>query len=169
MSGPLPRLVALGGLPGTGKSTLARALALRCGAVWLRIDTIERAQRAVTGTLVGPEGYAVAAAIAEDCLGLGLEVIADSVNAIPLTRDLWREKAARTGARLVEVEILCSDPAEHRARVEARRRDRGEGVPDWAAVAARHYAPWPGVPQVDTAGRTVAASLDDLAAIVAAA
>ncbi|NBC95586.1 MAG: AAA family ATPase, partial [Deinococcus-Thermus bacterium] len=36
-----PRLIVLGGLPGTGKTTLARAAAAALGAVPLRIDTIE--------------------------------------------------------------------------------------------------------------------------------
>ncbi|MFE5683837.1 AAA family ATPase [Streptomyces sp. NPDC056512] len=36
-------LIVIGGLPGTGKSTLARLLAARIGAVHLRIDTIEQA------------------------------------------------------------------------------------------------------------------------------
>ncbi len=35
-----PRLIAVGGLIGTGKSTLAKALAERLGAVWLRTDEI---------------------------------------------------------------------------------------------------------------------------------
>ena len=38
-------LIIFGGLPGTGKTTLARALAEQLGAVFLRIDTIEQALR----------------------------------------------------------------------------------------------------------------------------
>jgi predicted kinase len=34
-------LIIFGGLPGTGETTLARALAEQLGAVFLRIDTIE--------------------------------------------------------------------------------------------------------------------------------
>lgn len=37
--------IILGGLPGTGKSTAARLVAARTGAVWLRIDTIGQAIR----------------------------------------------------------------------------------------------------------------------------
>ncbi|HNX20123.1 MAG TPA: AAA family ATPase, partial [Acidobacteriota bacterium] len=38
-------LVVFSGLPGTGKSSIARAVAARSGAVWLRIDSIEQAIR----------------------------------------------------------------------------------------------------------------------------
>ena len=41
-------LIAFGGLPGTGKSTIARALSARTGAVFLRIDEIEAASAAAT-------------------------------------------------------------------------------------------------------------------------
>ena len=48
------RLIIFGGLPGTGKTTLARKLANDLGATYLRIDTIERALR---GSHVGPARY----------------------------------------------------------------------------------------------------------------
>lgn len=38
-------LIILGGLPGAGKTTIARELALRLGAVHIRIDSIEQATR----------------------------------------------------------------------------------------------------------------------------
>ena len=38
-------LIALAGLSGTGKTTIARALSRRLGATHLRIDTIEQALR----------------------------------------------------------------------------------------------------------------------------
>jgi predicted kinase len=75
------------------------------------------------GMPVEGEGYSVAYAIAEDNLRLGRIVIADCVNPWPLTRDAWRSVADRAGARAVEVEIVCSDRAEHRRRVESRAAD----------------------------------------------
>jgi predicted kinase len=38
-------LIILGGLPGTGKTVIARELARQLGAVYLRIDSIEQVIR----------------------------------------------------------------------------------------------------------------------------
>ena len=52
-------LIVLSGLPGVGKTTIARELAGAMGAVHVRIDSIEQALRDM-GQEVGGEGYAVA-------------------------------------------------------------------------------------------------------------
>ena len=61
-------LIALGGLPGVGKSTLAASLTRQTRAVHLRIDTIEQAMRNAGFTVNGPEGYLAARDLAEDIL-----------------------------------------------------------------------------------------------------
>ncbi len=133
-------LIVFGGLPGVGKTTIASRLAAEAGAVFLRIDVIEMALHD-GGVEVEGQGYAVAYALAESNLRLGQTVIADSVNPIPLTRDAWRAVAARAGARLVEVEVVCSDLAEHRRRVENRVTDLpGFVPPTWTEVVERDYA-----------------------------
>jgi len=80
-------LIALGGLPGVGKSALAKALARRIGAVHLRIDTIEQALRNAGREVSGPEGYLVARDLAADNLRSGHTVIVDAVNPLETTRD----------------------------------------------------------------------------------
>ena len=116
-------LIALGGLPGVGKSALAVALAQRIGAVHIRIDTIEQAMRNVGFTVSGPEGYLAARDLARDNLRVGRTVIVDSVNPWEITRNYWRETAARMKVEIVEIEVVCSDRFEHRRRVESRVAD----------------------------------------------
>ncbi|MBN2751121.1 MAG: AAA family ATPase [Rhodospirillaceae bacterium] len=152
-------LIVFGGLPGTGKSTLARCLAQDLGGIWLRIDSIEQAIRQ-SGVVPGPldaAGYLVAHAVAEDNLRLGRSVIADSVNPWMQTRDTWREVGLRAGVRVVEIEVVCSDTQEHRRRVETRAADvPGLILPDWQAVLDRDYRAWERPRRViDTAGRSV--------------
>ncbi|MFJ9691852.1 AAA family ATPase [Kitasatospora sp. NPDC101183] len=161
-------LIILGGLPATGKTTVARALARRTGAVHLRVDTIEQALRD-SGELpapLGPVGYAVAHALAEEHLRQGLTVIAESVNPLTVTRDAWRAVALRAGVPYLEAETVCSDPAEHRRRTETRTVDvPGLALPDWTAVTTRPYEPWDRDHLVlDTAHRTVEDCTADLLA-----
>jgi predicted kinase len=80
-------LIVFGGLPGTGKTTLARAVAQERLATYLRIDTIEQALRSsdVLAGDVGPAGYIVAYALAEANLRLGRIVVADAVNPLAIT------------------------------------------------------------------------------------
>lgn len=158
-------LIVLAGLPGTGKSTIARALADRIGAIWLRIDSIEQAIRDAgilpPGGDVGPAGYDVARRVAADNLRTGLPVIADSVNPLTVTRNAWRDVAARAGVACLEIEICCSSQNEHRRRVTERRSDvAGLRLPDWDAVRTRHVDPWDRPRLViDTASLPVAESV----------
>ena len=163
-------LIAFGGLPGVGKTTLARRLAADLGAVYLRIDSIEAAIRAsLAPASMNDGGYRVAYAVAEDNLRLGRTVVADSVNPWPLTRQAWANVARRANARLIEVEIVCSDRDEHRQRVEGRVVPEGAPL-TWQDVVERDYRPWEGDHLVlETAARSFEESVRRLRAAIEAA
>jgi predicted kinase len=141
----LPVLIAFSGLPGTGKSTIARKLASRIAAVWLRIDTIEQAIResGVARGSVDDAGYRAAYGVATDNLRSGVKVVADCVSDCALTRDAWRDVGLKAGARVVEVEVICSDPHEHRRRVEERTVEvPGLVLPTWEEIVEGPYESW---------------------------
>ena len=137
-------LIIFAGLPGVGKTTIARELAEKLRAVYLRIDSIEQALRD-SGAVIDPmndSGYRIAYALAGDNLRLGRMVVADSVNPLRITRQAWHEVAREAGVESVDVEIKCSDSEAHRRRVENRASDiRGLEL-TWAEVMAREYEPW---------------------------
>jgi predicted kinase len=152
-------LVVFAGLPGSGKSKLARGVADAIGATYLRIDTIETAIAATLMPFRGnPVGYVVAEWVAADQLTGGRDVVADAVNGVAAARDGWVALADRTGATLRFVEVLCSDAGEHRRRVEARKPDMpGQGIPTWESVQRRRYEPWP----LELSGRLVVDNVGD--------
>ena len=142
--GAAPRLVIFAGLPGVGKTKVARELAHQLGAVYLRVDSIEQGLF-ISGLVsqIDESGYRVAYAMAEENLRAGQTVVADCVNPLTVTRDAWLDVAKRAGVRAIEVEVQCSDAEEHRRRVESRRSDIPRLIPPtWAEVVSREYHPW---------------------------
>lgn len=144
-----PRLVAIGGLSGSGKSKLARTLAPRlgsgCGARVLRTDAIRKRLAGIplTGRL-GGEGYGRAMTQrtyralceqAEATLAAGCTVVADAVFAAPEERAAIRAVAARRG---VPFTGLWLDAPAH--VLEARVRERRGDVSDADAAVVRLQA-----------------------------
>lgn len=138
-------LIVFSGLPGTGKTTIARSLAIRLDATCLRIDTIEQAIRnaGVLADDVGTSGYRVANELAVNNLRPGHSVVVDCVNPVEESRQAWADIAARSGAPLLNIEVICSDRREHRRRVEQRQSDiMGLTPPSWFSVVNHEYEAW---------------------------
>ncbi len=139
-----PALVIFSGLPGVGKTTIAKALAAKIHAVYLRVDTIEQALGRSMLQIKDTEdaGYEIAYALAADHLRLNHIVVADSVNSIELTRHDWRNIAHYNDAIAIEIEVICSDRDEHRRRIEKRVADiQNHVLPTWDDVLEREYEP----------------------------
>ncbi|KPY01584.1 MULTISPECIES: AAA family ATPase [Pseudomonas syringae group] len=148
-------LIVFSGLPGTGKTTIAKGLVDTIGALYLRIDTIEQAIRnsGVLAQDVGRSGYMVANELALSNLDLGRTVIVDCVNPVIESRLAWSEIASRAGVRLMNIEVICSDKNEHQRRVETRLGDiPGLTPPTWQSVLDHEYEAWAEAPfTIDTA------------------
>ena len=139
---PYPALIVFSGPSGTGKTTVSRALTIRLVATYLRIDAIEQTLHAA-GIEVGELGYTIANALAAENLKLGRIVVADCVNPVLASRAGWRQTALRSSAHMFEIELICSDLAMHRQRVESRSPDiSGHILPAWDEIATKLYEPW---------------------------
>ena len=135
------RLIAIGGVSGTGKSTLARALApgigAAPGAVILRSDTIRKKLFGVAPTeRLGPDAYRekVSAKVynvmlsrASALLGAGHSVIVDAVYLEGRDRARIAQVAADTGVPFAGLWLIA--PVETLlARVQRRRNDASDAT-----------------------------------------
>lgn len=141
------KLIVVSGIPGTGKSSVAESVATSLRLPILSIDPIEAAMwhGGFPKDATGVAAYEVAAATAEEQLKLELSVVIDAVNPVESSRDTWRRLAARRHAKLIPIEIICSEESLHRQRVEKRKRNI-PGMPEvtWERVLERRqeYEPW---------------------------
>lgn len=135
-------LVVMTGLPGTGKSAIADAVARALPAPVFSVDPLEAAllrsgiNREQNS---GIAAYEVAADLARSQLQLGQSAIVDAVNAWESLRHWYLGLAEPFGDTAVLIETICSDRALHRELLETR--DRGiEGwiyEPSWGDVELR--------------------------------
>lgn len=138
------RVLVFAGLPGSGKTRLARRVAQRTGTTFLRVDTIESAIATMLAPfLSNPVGYVAAEWVAQEQLDNGRDVVIDAVNNVEIARQGWIDLARRTGAQLHFIEVRCSDPVEHQRRLENRLPDwPGQGAPTWDQVRQREWQPF---------------------------
>lgn len=162
------RLVLVGGSPGTGKSTLASALAGRMGYAVLRSDEV---RKEMIGLAHGEHADAPFGAGAYDeattdatytellvrarqAMDLGVSVILDASWSGADQRGKAAQVADASSADLVE--LRCDAPAEVTATRIVDRRGRGadasDATPAIAAAMRAAFDPWPTAGVVSTVG-----------------
>jgi predicted kinase len=156
---PAPRLIAIGGYSGTGKSTVARALAARTGAMILRSDGVRKGLHGLPETeRLPPETYTQATSErvygellfrAALVLAAGLPAIVDAAHLRQRERDATAALARRLGVcfdglwldALPEVlrdrlAARSGDASDADARVLEMQLSRGAGPIAWACLSA---------------------------------
>ena len=147
---PIPRLIAIGGLSGTGKTTLARALAPALapavGAIHLRSDVLRKRHAGVDfESHLPPEAYSPASSTivyagllerAEIALKQGVPVIIDAVFAKLAERQATESLAARLNVPFDGL-WLDLDLNQRQDRIKDRRSDASDATPE---VAAKQHA-----------------------------
>ncbi len=113
-------LVAFKGMPGSGKSSMARALSHRRG--WPLVDK-DDIKDIIDGHADDSGGlsYATMFNVARRQLLQGLSVICDSPLTYANVYARARQVAAETGALLAIIECRCNDDRILRQRIEARK------------------------------------------------
>lgn len=120
------QLIVFAGLPATGKTTLARAVARELRAAYLGKDTIRDAVIEVAREMKveqGPElarpvAYTLLVNLARDNLSLGVPVVLDSPARYSTFREKLENLARNYDASLKLIECICTDEAQLRERVE---------------------------------------------------
>lgn len=141
-------LIAMAGLPASGKSAVAEDLGRALGCAVLSVDPVEAAMWRAGVSRSEPTGlaaYMVVEALAAEQIPLGHDVIVDAVNGVEPAREQWRQLAARLAVDLAFIEVICGDEREHQRRLAHRQR-RIDGFPEptWASVQQRRAEapPW---------------------------
>lgn len=161
------RLVLIGGLPGTGKSTLAAALAQRTGATVLRTDEVRKELAGCAGGAAPSEygagiydpdftaaTYREVLMRARVAMSMGESVIVDASWSDPCWRAEARHLASASYADTVE--LCCVAPVgvaiERMLARAATGTDPSDADSTVAATMAVGFAPWPEAVIVDTSG-----------------
>jgi uncharacterized protein len=146
-----PVLIAVGGLSGTGKSVLARALAPSVlpqpGAVLLRSDVLRKQLFKVAETDRLPENayrpeiteqiYEILVQRAVRVLSQGHSAVVDAVFAREAERNAIRDAACRLNVRFAGL-FLVAELATRQSRVGHRQRDASDATPEIAGLQEKY-------------------------------
>jgi aminoglycoside phosphotransferase family enzyme/predicted kinase len=173
------RMVLVGGLPGTGKTTLAAELSARTGWPVLHSDVIRKRLHGATPEesmaapfdqgIYRPEHtaatYQALLAEAHELISHGNSVILDA----SWTQTVHRTAAAQLGEQTSTdlLALQCQAPSEVAAARLIERADRGgsDADPQIAALLGERIAPWPEAVAIHTTGEVAESVASAVAAV----
>ncbi|MGQ4005225.1 AAA family ATPase [Francisellaceae bacterium CB300] len=160
----MPNAYILSGLPGVGKTTLARQLAqAMSNTTYYRIDTVEYYLKKAYSQELTKQGYELVYYQAKENLELGKNVIIDCCNPILESRELWNSLSQVQNTKIINIEVICSDKQIHQNRVETRYKSNTNKYPTWQTVLDKDYQPWKeSIITIDTANTDIIESLNIL-------
>ncbi|QQR52736.1 ATP-binding protein [bacterium] len=142
------RLIVLSGLPGSGKSTVAKAIASELHLPIYSVDPMESAIIKAgfdRSFKTGLAAYLVAETLADEQLSLGQTVIIDAANYVREAQEMWIKLANKHGAELKVIACICANETQHQERIAKRVRAL-HGIPEitWSDVEKRKVesTPW---------------------------
>ena len=164
------RLILIGGLPGTGKTTVSDALARELGTVALSSDRVRKElhgiaphQRAAASYLQGlyspaatERTYAELLARAARCLAHGESVVLDASWTHTSHRAAAAELARDAHAELIELQCTASPDVITR-RLRERTGSLSDADEEIGRAVAAHADPWPQASPIATNGSVRAA------------
>jgi len=169
------RLVLVGGLPGSGKTTIAGRLADELGAVLLSSDRVRKELAGLDPARHAPAPYRSGIYApghtertytellrrAGELLARGETVVLDASWSAAGERDLAGTLAERTACTLVS--LRCTAPAAVTDnRLRTRTGSLSDADPVIAHAMARDEVPWPEASDIDTSGTPEAAVTEAL-------
>lgn len=139
-------LILFAGMPGSGKTTLARMISRELGFPVFAKDRVQRVLRDHNlADASSGDGYYIILDMADEQLSLGLSVILDATFPLDHFRTVASETAARYRANFCAIYCHCSDDAMWRERMT----NRVQYVPGWKPVGwddvlrmRDYYQPW---------------------------
>jgi aminoglycoside phosphotransferase family enzyme/predicted kinase len=162
-----PRLILVGGTPGTGKSTVAGVLADRLGAVLLRSDRVRKEnadippeqptgqpwQCGLNAPRATKDTYDRLIALAGQLLSYGETVVLDASWSTYGERAQARQAAADAFCTIQEIRC-CAPPEVVQARLVARQGsgDPSDANPGIARLMEKEFQSWPEASRLSTTG-----------------
>jgi hypothetical protein len=170
------RMVLVGGIPGTGKSTIARAVAdardlelIRSDVVRKELAGLDHATHVRTGFNEGMYAepmtrhtYHEMLSRARASLERGFGVVLDATWNDERLRAQARSIADATATEFVEVVCDAAEPVRARRLAERDPSDPSDATPEIAEMIAARTDPWPSAVTIDTSGSKDAAIRESL-------